>query len=71
MFGDASASGDEWKRITVRDAVKEGYIARPLDGNHGEKHPKGEDYVPTGVPFIMAAQLGPLEEGRTVRLFKV
>ena len=57
MFGDASASGDEWKRITVRDAVKEGYIARPLDGNHGEKHPKGDDYVPTGVPFIMAQDL--------------
>ena len=57
MFGDASASGVEWKKISVRDAIKEGYIARPLDGNHGEKHPKGDDYVPEGVPFIMAQDL--------------
>ena len=57
MFGDSSARGEEWKRITVKDAIKEGYIARPLDGNHGEKHPKGEDYVPQGVPFIMAQDL--------------
>jgi len=57
MFGDSSARGEEWKRITVKDAIKEGYIARPLDGYHGEKHPKGEDYVPQGVPFIMAQDL--------------
>jgi len=37
--------------------VKQGYIARPLDGNHGAKHPKGDDYVPEGVPFIMAQDL--------------
>jgi type I restriction enzyme S subunit len=24
------------------------------DGNHGEMHPKAEDYVPTGIPFVMA-----------------
>ena len=57
MFGDALASGDGCKRMTVKDAVKEGYIDRPLDGNHGEKHPKGDDYVPVGVPFIMAQDL--------------
>lgn len=51
------SSCDQWLKITVRDAIKEGYIARPLDGNHGEKHPKGDDYVPEGVPFIMAQDL--------------
>lgn len=27
------------------------------DGNHGEKHPKSSDYVPEGVPFIMASDI--------------
>lgn len=57
MFGDASIGQIQWKKITVRDAVSEGYIARPLDGNHGEKHPKGDDYVESGVPFLMAQDL--------------
>lgn len=57
MFGNALDSDNELKRIAVRDAVKEGYIARPLDGNHGERHPKGDDYVPIGIPFIMAQDL--------------
>ena len=41
----------------MREAVDAGYIARPLDGNHGEKHPKGDDYVDSGVPFLMAQDL--------------
>lgn len=57
MFGDDETGSAKWLKITVRDAIKEGYIARPLDGNHGEKHPKGDDYVPEGVPFIMAQDL--------------
>ncbi len=28
-----------------------------MDGNHGEIHPKASDFVPTGVPFIMASDL--------------
>lgn len=57
MFGDPTANPKGWTKLTVRDAVKEGYIARPLDGNHGAKHPKGDDYVPEGIPFIMAQDL--------------
>ena len=57
MFGDASIGEIKWKKMTVRDAIAEGYIDRPLDGNHGEKHPKGDDYVTSGVPFIMAQDL--------------
>ena len=57
MFGDASIGEIKWKKLTVRDAIAEGYINRPLDGNHGEKHPKGDDYVTSGVPFIMAQDL--------------
>lgn len=57
MFGDPNSNTHGWIKLTVREAVKQGYIARPLDGNHGAKHPKGDDYVPEGVPFIMAQDL--------------
>ena len=40
--------------ITVKEAVDEGLIAKPLDGNHGGKHPKASEYVDAGIPFIMA-----------------
>ena len=33
------------------------YIEAPMDGNHGEIHPKVSDYVSSGVPFIMANNL--------------
>lgn len=48
---------ENWKKLTVNDAVKNGIIEKPLDGNHGEIHPKGDDFVLEGVPFIMASDL--------------
>lgn len=42
---------------TVRQLVEEGAIERPMDGNHGELHPKTSDFVPSGIPFIMASDL--------------
>jgi type I restriction enzyme S subunit len=50
--------------VTVRELVRRGVLERPLDGNHGAIHPKPGDFVPAGIPFIMAADL---VEGR-VRL---
>ncbi len=35
---------------TVEELVKEGVIAKPLDGNHGGIHPKASDYVESGIP---------------------
>ena len=29
----------------------------PIDGNHGEKHPKSSDYVESGIPFLMAKDI--------------
>jgi len=43
--------------LTVAQMVKRGLIERPLDGNHGEIHPKGKDFVAAGVPFIMASDI--------------
>jgi len=43
--------------LTVQQLVDQGIIERPLDGNHGELHPKTSDFVASGVPFIMASDL--------------
>jgi type I restriction enzyme S subunit len=47
----------DWRKATVRELVDEGVLYRPLDGNHGEIHPKGTDFVSAGIPFIMASDL--------------
>ncbi len=28
-----------------------------MDGNHGETHPKGKDFVKSGIPFVMASDI--------------
>jgi type I restriction enzyme S subunit len=43
--------------VRLGDLEREGVIVDIQDGNHGEKHPKSSDYVPSGVPFIMAQDL--------------
>ena len=53
VFGDVI----EKNAITIRDAIDRGIIAKPMDGNHGEKHPKATDFVSDGIPFIMANNL--------------
>lgn len=47
----------EWKVFTVANLVEQGIIEKPLDGNHGGIHPKGDDFVETGIPFIMASDI--------------
>ena len=37
--------------------IERGLIERPIDGNHGEIHPKSEDFVAEGVPFVMASDM--------------
>ena len=49
--------GEEWKKTTIGKMVESGLLAKPLDGNHGEIHPKKRDYVSEGIPFIMASDL--------------
>lgn len=43
--------------VTVKDLVDRRVLDRPIDGNHGEIHPKSEDFVAEGVPFVMASDL--------------
>ena len=52
---------DRTSAMKIGALVKMGAIEPPQDGNHGEKHPKGKDYVEIGIPFVMASDL---REGR-------
>ena len=47
----------EWNIYTVQQLIDMGMIEPPMDGNHGEMHPKTSDYVSNGIPFIMANDL--------------
>jgi len=47
----------EWRELKVQTLEDEGLIAPIQDGNHGEIHPKKADYVPSGIPFVMAKDL--------------
>lgn len=46
-----------FKEYTVQDLIDLEMIEEPMDGNHGGIHPKTSDYVPSGVPFVMANNL--------------
>ena len=48
---------DEWPVKTVQQLVEEGIMERPMDGNHGEVHPKSSDFLRDGIPFIMASNV--------------
>jgi len=52
-----SALPEGWVETTVRELVATNVLCKPLDGNHGGIHPKGDDFVPEGVPFVMASDL--------------
>jgi type I restriction enzyme S subunit len=54
---DNAVAADSQHRYTVDEAIRRGVIESPQDGNHGEKHPKSSDYVASGIPFLMAADI--------------
>ncbi len=48
---------ESFQLLKVADLIKKKIIEKPMDGNHGEIHPKGEDFVDFGVPFVMASDI--------------
>ena len=46
-----------WEQRKLGELVKEGILEAPLDGNHGEKHPTSDEYVDSGIPFLMASDI--------------
>jgi type I restriction enzyme S subunit len=47
----------EWKYCKINDLIKEGYITKVQDGNHGESHPVSAEFVDEGIPFVMASDI--------------
>lgn len=47
----------EFKKYTVEELVKLDMIEKPMDGNHGSKHPTSKDYVKEGIPFVMVSDI--------------
>jgi len=48
-------------KFTVAELIENNIIEKPYDGNHGAIHPKGDDFIDSGIPFIMASDV---ENGR-------
>lgn len=48
---------EPWEQRKLGELVKEGILEAPLDGNHGEKHPTSDEYVDSGIPFLMASDI--------------
>ena len=46
-----------WIIVSVGNLVEQNILEKPLDGNHGEIHPKGTDFVSSGIPFVMATDI--------------
>ena len=45
---------DNWNLVSINDLVSIKILDKPMDGNHGNIHPKSSDYVEEGIPFLMA-----------------
>lgn len=45
---------DCYNTFSINELVDKGIIFKPLDGNHGNIHPKSKDYISNGIPFLMA-----------------
>ncbi len=45
---------EDWEYLKIKDLIDREYIEKPMDGNHGEIHPKKSDFVDDGIPFVMA-----------------
>ena len=48
---------EHWKITTIGELIRNKFIIKVQDGNHGEIHPKSSDYIDDGIPFIMANTL--------------
>ena len=45
---------EAWDLRKIHELLDDGTLHPPMDGNHGEIHPKKSDYVDRGIPFVMA-----------------
>ncbi len=52
-----SQRGDGWIDTDIESLVNCEILDKPIDGNHGDIHPKKADFVDVGVPFVMASDI--------------
>jgi type I restriction enzyme S subunit len=45
---------EDWECVLVGQLMADLILAKPMDGNHGNIHPKSSDFVSIGIPFVMA-----------------
>lgn len=48
---------EEWEVVTIQKLIDKKIIIENQDGNHGGIHPKANDYVSDGIPFISASDV--------------
>ncbi|OEF44182.1 restriction endonuclease subunit S [Vibrio splendidus] len=49
-----SEFSSKWEVVSIGALVDQKIIEKPMDGNHGNIHPKASDYVEAGIPFVMS-----------------
>jgi len=54
MFGDPYTNSKNWEVKSISKCLLDGEIEGIQDGNHGNDHPKVEDFVTKGTPFVAA-----------------
>ena len=47
----------EWEVSTIDELLSRRVLIGVQDGNHGERHPKSQDFVREGIPFVMASDI--------------
>lgn len=47
----------KFDEYTVEELVDNDWLAKPMDGNHGSKHPTSKDYIKEGIPFVMVSDI--------------
>ena len=57
MFGDPRSNPKGFVKMKIGDAIETGHILKIQDGNHGEIHPKADDFLTEGTPMIFANNL--------------
>jgi type I restriction enzyme S subunit len=45
---------EDWEVLSIETLISRELIEKPLDGNHGNIHPKNNDFIEDGIPFVMA-----------------
>lgn len=46
-----------WALSSVGELLRDGLLIDVKDGNHGELHPKKDDFSPEGLPFVTASEV--------------